>query len=158
MTRIVIVIGILVLLVALLLPYFQVAVWDGKFDLTINLSAPLQDEQGVAFAPCWNEAEAELAMQQANNREIPFQYGKLKSPTQRTVQVPCSGRRNSLGFETFYIEPKYIVVKFATADNPDAVQTARLAMPPGRGPRSVTLSVPPEFAQTEVPEFGAPSK
>jgi hypothetical protein len=135
--------AILVVVVVLLLPLGQVAVFDGHFNLTITIDPQFLDNfSSVLFATCWTDEHASYAMETGSDGETGFESGKASVSGGRVISVPYSGRLNAFGDITSYHEPRYLVVEYETES--DAVPTQRIqySIPSGRGVREVRVNVP----------------
>jgi len=108
----------------------------------VNLSDPLGDAEEVTFALCWNEAEANQAMEFGSDGEVQFRSGRSGLPTQRILLVSYSGKLVGSQGEPSYNEPKWIVVEFSKTGSSEASARVKVAMPNGRGPRSIDVTVP----------------
>ena len=124
------------LLIAVLLPSFKAAVWDGRFPLTIefNQSEALNAEVDTfLFAACWQEREAESAMRSGSESEIEFHSADEIDGNRVTVYVPCSGRSGPFGIEYSYVQPKYMVVQYSVSDEDTSLRRKRFEVPAERG-------------------------
>ncbi len=136
---------IVVCVVALLLGFGEQSVYDGSFDLTLKLLAdPTIDENSVYFADCWRPSDAAYAMRFGPRSEQPrFEPGESVGDHARSIRVPFSGRTSFMGFGGSYVEPKFLVVEYATSSSGERViRRKQFAIPKGRGARSMTIVIP----------------
>ena len=138
-------VAVALLLLAVLIPFFQAAMWDGSFPLTIvfNQGEALNaDPDTFLFAACWQELESEFAMRNGPESEVAFCSADEIVGNRFTVYVPCSGRSGPFGIEYSYIQPKYMVVQYSVSDDNTLLQRKRFEIPAGRGKRIIPVSLP----------------
>ncbi len=138
-----IIIGVIIaILAALLVPPVE-GVWDGHFQLTIEIheDEPI-DGDSLLFATCWFEREAEHALANPGLYELGFRHPEFTDNGHAVIDVPASGRPGSWRTAGTYNHPKYLVVEYrpAASDN-GALKRKRCDIPTGRGSRSLTITL-----------------
>lgn len=135
--------GVFGLLAALILAP-GVAVWDGRFRLTIRIDEdePI-DRDSLVFATCWFEREAVHALANPGHYEYGFRGSEFTDNGHAAIDVPASGRLGVWGTTGSYNHPEHLVVEFrlASSDN-KTLRRKRFDIPTGRGPRSLTIALP----------------
>lgn len=131
------------IIIALLIPYGYVSVFDGHYPLTITVAeTETVDARSLQFAMCWTDAEAEDATRIGATGETSFQSGKIADHDSRRISVPYSGRVNFFGFVASYNQPKYLIVQYKLAIGNDNLQRKQFSIPSGRGARNMRVAVP----------------
>lgn len=137
------------LALVVLLPFLQVAVWNGAFPLTITVhSSPLIELAHLKIEPCWNQSYADFAMNVGTTDAGIFEDEPLLSPQSADanvyiVRVPCTGRSGPYWIEYSYIEAKFLVVEYqSTVAGKAQLVRKQFSIPKGRGPRSMTITLP----------------
>jgi len=136
----------LVFIPLLLLPFATVAVWDGRFGLTIHVNPdPTINMESVRFATCWDQAEATYFLSQTDDRFGPVWSNASRSAAENywTIDVPCSGRSHRTGLGDTYVEPRFLVVEFeSTTGGERTLHRKQFTIPKGHGLRSMTIQLP----------------
>ena len=142
-TDCIVIAAILVLLIVLIIPSTQ-AVWDGHFQLTIDIDArePI-DRESLVFATCWFEDEALDALNNPGVYEYGFRPPEFSGDGDAVIDVPASGRPGTWGQRGTYNHPEFLIVEYRLpeADN-ELLARKRFDIPSGRGPRSMTIDLP----------------
>jgi hypothetical protein len=119
-----------------------VALWDGRFDLTVRVSSDPGPPQSVACEAFPSRQYAEYALEHLHPPETqswkvtadPFAGEPL------VVSVPVSGRDSLLGWELSRFQFRHLVV---VAVLPDGRRVGKLVdIPDGRVSREVSVSFP----------------
>ena len=128
---------------ALILSPIQ-SVWDGHFPLTIHMVEQQQiDPNSLQFATCWFEPDAKEAIAHPGVYEYGFRAIKKSPEGQMIIDVPTSGRSGSFGTSGSYNHPKFLIVEYRlTQDDNGTLARKMFPLPVGRGPRSITISLP----------------
>jgi hypothetical protein len=143
MRTVLVVASILAVSLLLLLPLGYQVVWDGKFDLTIEISGDQTiNESSLRFATCWQESEALHAMENPSVYDYGFRTARTSATGQFSIDVPCSGRDNAYGLGSTYNHPRFLVVEYRLSDNSEQPVRKLLGIPTGRGPRTMTVELP----------------
>ncbi len=135
--------GVTLVLAAVVFPPV-VAVWDGHFRLTIAIEGVERIERdSLAFATFWREAEAEEAVTHPGSYEWEFRQPEFTVDGQALIRVPASGRAGGWMTDGTYKHPQHLVVTFrSSGGNDDQLARKRFAIPAGRGPRSMRITLP----------------
>ncbi len=136
--------GVLALVAAALVFSPVVAVWDGRFRLTISIqeTEPL-DRDSLSFATCWFEREADHALANPRRYEYGFRLPKFTTDGRAVIDVPASGRSGGWGLVDTYNHPEHLVVEYRLAGTDNGrVKRKRFGIPIGRGPRSISITLP----------------
>jgi len=120
----------------------QLTVWDGGFDLTVNVSSTAGPLKSVSCQACGGRKEAEEVLEHLLPPDLgsrsavadPFDGQPL------TVQVPVSGRASPIGRELRRSQFRYLVV---IGQLNDGRRLGKLVeIPDGRESREVNVSLP----------------
>lgn len=132
-----------IVLIALLLPFGYVSVFDGHFDLTIVVPTnDAFDHTSLRFAPCWTLQDARFAVANGSQGTASFYRGTATSPGTYVISVPYSGRSNAFGHVTSYNQARHLVVQYDLTGSATKTVRRQFLMPQGRGNRSMTVQVP----------------
>jgi hypothetical protein len=120
---------------------FSVAVWDGRFALTLDVRSESKAAiKAVSYATSFKLEEAQW-LATYNGRVVDSEFRPADRDNGRFVtQVGCSGRHWIFNIETTYAEFRYVVVRVTSVDGKKVRRLVEI--PAGRGPRSVTVLVP----------------
>ncbi len=144
MTRNICIATVLVLIGAGSLPLVSVDKWSGHFPLTVNLDITSGiDASSITYVECWDVDEAQWLCNDRSEFVAGFEPPDTKKPNTHSVNVTCSGDSGLYGFYDTYHQPEFLVVQYRmmNAGDDDYSRTS-LAIPPGRGARSTTLTLP----------------
>lgn len=137
-----IVVGLLVLAISAA-PLLVVAKWIGRFPLTVELNiAPDIDASSITYVECWNEDEAKWLVQDRSGEVVGFQPPNTAAPETHTVWITCSGASGGFRLYDTYHHPEFVVVQYRNVNAEVDYARKWFAIPPGRGPRSITLTLP----------------
>jgi len=132
----------LVILVLFVLPslYFTaVSKWNGFFSLTMNVrSQSSRSIRAVSYATCSAKAEGDACSQGNAPCELLFTPVRKLRDAKCTIDVPCSGC-SLLGYEIGYDQARFLVLRI---DCDGQQLCAAAEIPKGRGPRSMTVTIP----------------
>ena len=132
-----------IILIAVLLPFGYVSVFDGHFDLTVAIpSGDSLDPASLQYAPCWTIQQAQSAVAYGTQGTVPFYPGKAVTPKTYVLSIRCSGRSNAFGRITSYNHPRYLVIQYMLTGRPTEAVRKQLLIPQGRGDRSMDASIP----------------
>jgi hypothetical protein len=143
MYRVALFIVALILLIGGLLPFVQVAVWSGHFELAVHVAAnPTVDVHSIRFIEIWNREMAEFLLKSPTRDRVELDF-EIKKNGRFVLQISCGGKNGFFDLMDTYHQPDSLVVEF-TRHTEDGPQVARklLPIPAGRGARSVNLSLP----------------
>jgi hypothetical protein len=130
--------------VVIVIPFAQVAVWDGRFllSIVIKTSQPIEPSE-LLFAACWRESEAEYAIEHGPTVESRFELGEAVGDKRYRLSLPCSGRSGPFGIEYTYHQPLFLVVQYSITEGAEKVtRRKRFDIPTGRGPKSICITLP----------------
>ena len=132
------------LLVAVLLPFANVAVWVGGFPLTLQVEASQPvDVNSLRFAPVWREVEADNVIEHQSPCDVKFSEAENDADGALVIRVPSSGRSGPFGIEYSHVQPSHLLVEFAVERNRVTTKEYRkFEIPRGRGPRTMQISLP----------------
>jgi hypothetical protein len=132
---------LLLIIVIFSLPALSsVAFWDGRFSLALNVSSSSGEKMdNISYATFSQREVAEEMQKYVNLENYAFRPAVLDNSCY-TATIPCSGKRWIFNIETKYTEPRYIVVQVEYGNGKKSRIFAEI--PEGRGPRSLTVSVP----------------
>jgi hypothetical protein len=144
MRRAFLIIGFLVVAGALAWEFIpiQLTIWDGGFDLTVNVSSTAGPLKSVSCQACGGREEAEEILEYLLPPDLgsssavadPFDGQPLR------VQVPVSGRASPMGRELRRSQFRYLVV---IGQLNDGRRLGKLVeIPDGRESREVSVSLP----------------
>ncbi len=143
MRTVLVVASMLAVALLLLLPLGYHAVWDGSFDLTIEISTDQTiNESSLLFATCWHETEALDAVENSSVYDYGFRTARTSATGQFSIDVPCSGRDNAYGLGSTYNHPLFLVIEYRRSDNSEQLVRKLLGIPTGQGPRTMTVELP----------------
>ncbi len=125
----------------LLLPFASQVVWNGFFPLDLEITATEPIEPDLLIAACGRIEEVEHALAQGRKGEIPFRQAERMEEGRYLIAVPASGRTGPFDMELSYYEPPFLVLEFKLAAE-STPRRKRVDVPPGRGPRSVQVTLP----------------
>lgn len=136
--------AVLLLTVLAGLPLLFVAKWIGYFTLTVNLDVASNiDTSSITYVECWKDDEAHWLANDRSGYVAGFEQPDASTPTAHTINITCSGDSGGFGLYETYHQPKFLVVQYRNVDAEDSHYSRKvLAIPPGRGPRSTTLTLP----------------
>ncbi len=144
MRRAFLIIGLSVLAGALAWEFIpiQLTVWDGGFDLTVNVSSTAGPLKSVSCQACGRREEAEEVLEYLLPPDT-RQWSAVADPFDGqplTVQVPVSGRASPMGRELRRSQFRYLVV---IGQLNDGRRVGKLVeIPDGRESREVSVSLP----------------
>ncbi len=118
-----------------------VASWVGHFELTMQLASESGREiKEVSYAAFFRRDLAEwVATHPVAERGAAFDQATTRNG-RFVASVMCSGKRNLLGYDISYFEPRYLVLRVTYADG--TLIRRAVEVPAGRGPRSIVVPVP----------------
>ncbi len=121
-----------------------VAKWIGYFVLTVDLDLSSDiDTSSITYVECWDDDEAYWLVNDRSGYVAGFERPDTAAPNRHVVTIKCMGDSGAYGIYDTYHQPKFLVVQYRGADAEDADYARKLlAIPPGRGPRSTTLTLP----------------
>ena len=132
---------LLLVALALIVRSVFVCVWDGRFELALDVvSSSGEHIDDVSYAAFFKREEAEWV--EADTSEVSEHcfHPAAKDNSRFSADVVCSGKTWVFGIETSYTEPRYIVVRVKCRNGKVFRRSAEI--PAGRGPRTMTVSVP----------------
>jgi len=144
MSRNICITGALVLIGVGSVPFLSVAMWIGQFTLMVNLDVATSiDASSITYVECWDRDEADWLCTDRSGYVAGFEPPDTTKPRTHSVTITCSGDSGGYGLYDTYYQPEFLVVQYRNV-NAEGDDYARklLAIPPGRGPRSTTLSLP----------------
>lgn len=120
----------------------QYTIWDGGFDLTVNVSSTVGPLRSVSCKPCIQREDAEWVFANSSHPEArscstvadPFDGKPI------LVYVPMSGRESPCGRELWRRQWKYLVVIGILQDGREFSKLVEL--PDYRNASEVSVSVP----------------
>ena len=136
--------AVLLLMVLACLPLLIVAKWIGHFTLTVNLDVATNiDTSSITYVACWKDGEAHWLVNDQSGYAAGFEQPDATTPTAHTINITCSGESGGYGLHETYHQPNFLVVQYRNVEAEDSHYSRKLlAIPPGRGPRSTTLTLP----------------
>lgn len=144
MSRTLYIAAVLLVIAIAVAPLLSVAKWIGHFTLTVELDVAADiDKSSITYVECWNDDEAHWLANDRSGYVAGFERPDTTTPNAHTVTIACSG--DSGGYRLFdtYHQPEFLVVQYRNVDTEDSDYARKLlAIPPGRGPRSTTLTLP----------------
>ena len=134
---------LLIVFLAVAIPFGHYAVFDGNYTLTIDVDAGNSVDIGsLEFATCWTDEKAEETVRTGLALGEPFVMGDSAGKQRFAISVPYSGRLNAFDQITSYHEPTYLVVQFACKGDPPKIERKQFSIPTGRGNREIRISLP----------------
>jgi hypothetical protein len=121
-----------------------VTTWIGRFPLTIELQEhePIHRDS-LAFATCWYGVTAEDALAGQGPIEWDYRAANILEDDRFVIQVTASGREGVWGTIDEYHHPPWLLVEYRLAAAPDEpLRRKCVAIPKGRGPRSLAIGLP----------------
>jgi hypothetical protein len=130
-----------IVVIGVLVPASVTVVWDGRFDLRLEVvSENGKRAQSLYYATEDRREVAELIAQNPKT-DVEATFRAAREDNDAFVaQIPCSGRKNRVGLENSYHEPRFVVVRVRYEDGAEVRRVAEI--PVGRGKRSVTIEIP----------------
>jgi hypothetical protein len=115
--------------------------WSGRFLLEVTVrSESSQPIHAVSYAACFDRADAEWTAQTDDPvANCLLKTAEIVDGRPFTVDIPCDGRE-WLGFQYGYTQRKFLVLRVDYTYG-EQVRTIE-EIPAGRGPRSMTVTVP----------------
>ncbi len=135
------IVAVLFLVALLLLPFATRVIWDGFFPLDIEITATEPIEPDLLIAACGRIEEVEQAIAQGRKGEIPFRRAERMEEGRYLIAIPASGQTGPFDIELSYYEPPFLVLEYQLAAE-ETPRRKRIDVPPGRGPRSVQVTLP----------------
>ncbi len=125
-------------------PLLSVAKWIGYFILTVELDVAADiDTSSITYVECSNDDVAHWLANDRSGHVVGFEPPDTTTPNSHTVTIKCSGDSGGYGLFDTYHQPEFLVVQYRNLDTEDSDYVRKLlAIPPGRGPRSTTLTLP----------------
>lgn len=144
MSRTLCIAAVLLMIVIAGAPLLSVAKWIGYFTLTVELDVAADiDASSITYVECWNDDEAHWLTNDRSGYVAGFERPDTTTPNSHTVTITCSGDSGGYGLFDTYHQPEFVVVQYRNLDTEDSDYVRKLlAIPPGRGPRSTTLTLP----------------
>ena len=144
MSRPLLIAAVLLVIAIVGAPLLTVAKWIGHFTLTVDLTVASDiDTSSITYLECWNEDEALWLANDRSEYVSGFERPHTTTPNAHTVTITCSGDSGAYGLYDTYRQPEFLVVQYRKLDAEDTDYSRKvLAIPPGRGPRSTTLTLP----------------
>ena len=132
----------MIALVLLAIGLLPTAVWDGRFDLTLDVSSLSGKHiKNVSYATYFRQDEADWVATDSSEVSSHALRPVARDTDGFIVPIPCSGKANYFfDIEWSYSEACYIVVE--VTDEKGEKTRKSLHIPKGRGPRSMTVLVP----------------
>lgn len=125
----------------LIVSSLAVCVWSGRFELALDVvSSSGEHIDDVSYAAFFKREEAEWADTDTSEVSGHCFHPAAKDNGRFIADVYCSGKTWIFDIETSYTELRYIVVRVKCRNGKVFRRMAEI--PAGRGPRSMSVSVP----------------
>jgi hypothetical protein len=136
--------GILLAVLACMLPFLAVMKWVGHFTLTVRVAtAPNVDLDSIRYADCWREDEAKWFVEQVGRFIAEFEEPIEKLGNVQQVWLTSSGSHGAFGLIDTYHHPPYVVIQYGLIGQPKGrLFRKAVPVPSGRGDRSVKVTLP----------------
>lgn len=128
------------LLVALLLPFLQVAVWDGGYTLTVVVQPTTGLGKAPLFCPCGTREQAAI-VEDPGFLPGEFVKGKLVRNNEFELYVRVSGRTTAWGHEYGRSQSANWLVVHSETDDGETHRKV-FAVPDGRKQRTIVVDIP----------------
>ena len=136
---------IIVLLVMVILPIGYQSVWDGSFELTVDVDIDeTVDDSSILFATCWFEKEVDhLLLEDGMESRAGFHPPDVTDSGELVVDVRCSGRDGAYGIGSTYHQQKFLVVDYHLKEEAGGQSFRKdFTIPEGRGPHRMVITIP----------------
>ncbi len=134
-------VAIVAVVLCLLIPSAQVAVWDGSFDLLVTVeNRSWHTIIAAAAQPLGRTEVAELVVAHDGDPDLLLEDVHWVAGQPFTVRIPCSGRRSMTGRELSYYQFQALLVRVEFADG--AKRLLSVKIPDGRVSRSASILIP----------------
>ncbi|EMI46097.1 hypothetical protein [Rhodopirellula sp. SWK7] len=144
MSRTICVVAVLALIGVATVPLLTVAKWIGHFTLTVELDLASDiDAASISYVECWSADEARWLCNDDSEYVAGFEPPDHMTANAHSVTITCSGDDGVFDLFDTYHQPEFLVVRYRTIDSQkDAYVRKSLSIPPGRGPRTTSLTLP----------------